>query len=156
MWATVITLIIVGIVLIILEIILIPGFIVGIIGGLSVIAGIYLSYSSFGSFTGNIVAGSSIVLAIGSIIMTFRVHSWDKIGLQEEMKWRVPGTETLNIQIGDIGESISALRPMGTVNINDKSFEAESTGELIKENTKVKVIKILANKVIVETLNGNK
>ena len=153
MWATIITLILVGIVLIILEIILIPGFIIGIIGSLSVLSGIYLAYVNFDTATGNIVAVSSIALAIGSIIMTFRVHSWDKIGLQGVMKWKVPGTEKLDINIGDIGKTISALRPMGTISINDKSFEAESTGDLIEENIKVKVIKILANKVIVETLN---
>ncbi|MBT8194822.1 MAG: NfeD family protein [Bacteroidia bacterium] len=153
MWATIITLILVGIVLIILEIILIPGFIAGIIGALSVLAGIYLSYSEFDSTTGNIVAASSVALTLVAIILTFRMRTWDKIGLQDEMKWSVPGTEKLDINEGDVGETISALRPMGTVMINDKTFEAESTGDLIDENTKVKVLKILTNKVIVETLN---
>lgn len=154
MWATIIALILAGIVLIILEIILIPGFIAGILGSIAVFTGIFLAYNNFGSTTGTIVAVSSVSLTVVTIIMTFRMRSWDKIGLKDEMKWKIPGTENLGINIGDIGVTISALRPMGTVEINGKSFEAESSGELIEEDQQVKVVKISTNKVIVETFKN--
>ena len=53
---------------------------------------------------------------------------------------------------GDEALAVSALRPMGTIMIGDIKVEAQSNGELIPENTKVVILRVLQNKVLVKAV----
>ena len=54
------------------------------------------------------------------------------------------------IKVGDIGKSIGRLAPSGKVKVNGEVVEAQSTGSFVNQNTEIKVLKILTNKIIVE------
>ncbi|MDI6860712.1 MAG: NfeD family protein [Caldisericia bacterium] len=53
---------------------------------------------------------------------------------------------------GKRGKVITTLRPSGTIEIDGKRYDAISLGEFIEKDSRVKVVKIEGNKIIVEKL----
>jgi len=146
-------LITIGIVLIILEILVLPGLIVGIIGGTLTIAGIYMSYRNFGSTAGHLTMLGTIIATILSLYFALKSKTWDKMALNSTNDGKVNVIEEDTVKVGDEGVTISRLAPMGKVLVNDNYFEAESRNQFIDPNTKIVVLKVLDNKLIVKPIN---
>ncbi|MCC6384337.1 MAG: hypothetical protein LC117_11380 [Bacteroidia bacterium] len=146
----IVLLIAIGLVLLILEILILPGFIAGVIGGIFITAGVLATYAEYGSVTGHMVALASVLLSIGLIVYFLRSKSWKKFGLKTQLEGRTNEVDKLPIKEGDTGITVSALRPMGTVLIHNQRVEAQTNGEMLAERKKVRVISVLPNKVIVE------
>ncbi len=126
-WITVISLVILGIILIIAEIIFVPGTtIVGILGFLSGILGVYLSFTYFGSTTGGWVAfGSSVALAI-TLYNSFKSKTWDKFSLKDTNSGKVNEDLTSALALGDEGVAISVLKPVGKAEFSDREYEVKT------------------------------
>ena len=153
-WLSIIALVLFGIGLIIVEIIFVPGTtIVGILGFLCGGYGIYLGYSYFGESTGHIVLVSSVALAFVCIFYSFKSGAWKKFANSRAINSRVNEGLTANLNIGDMGTSVSSLKPVGKALFNDKEYEVSSLGNFILENAPVKIIKIEKNKIFVEPNN---
>ena len=78
-WISIVLLILIGLVLIYLELLFVPGTtILGLIGlGLCVV-GIYLTYDAHGPSTGNwVLVGTALVSLIG-LVFSFRAKSWNR------------------------------------------------------------------------------
>jgi len=152
--AGIITIIVLGILLILLEFFVVPGVTVAGVGGLILlILGIYFSYSNYGVTTGNTILLATFG-AIGLIFyVAYRTGAWKKITLSTEVKSKSKPDVKLNVKIGDIGKTISRLAPMGTVMINNDLFEASSKGVFIDEDTEIEIIRIKNNKIIVKPKN---
>ena len=58
--------------------------------------------------------------------------------------------QLLDLSIGDVGESVSALKPIGKAMFDDKEFEVTSLGGWIDEHQKIKIIKLDNHKILVE------
>ena len=149
----IIGMIILGIILVVLEILVIPGLISGIIGVLLILSGIWMSYDEFGVIGGNITLIGSILGTLFSIYWSFKRGSWKRFSLQKTIDSHVNEVRDSGIEIGTKGLAVSALRPSGSVEINDKIIEAQSLGEWIDTNTSIEVIIILPNKVIVKSIS---
>lgn len=153
-WITIATLILLGIGLIIIEIIFIPGTtIVGILGFVLGGYGIYLGYSYFGSTTGHIILGASLILAFTAIFYSFKSNVWKSFSNNSVINSKVNDGLTLGLKEGDVGESISSLKPIGKALFGDKEYEVSSRGNFITEKQSVKIIKIDKNKIYVESNN---
>lgn len=150
LFASIIILILVGILLLVLEILILPGLIAGIIGGVLVVVGISWMYKEFGSTIGHYTTFFSGLLTFGAIYYSLKSKAWQRFGLQDSLKGKANEVDKMEIKEGDEGVSVSALRPMGTVMINNQRMEGQSNGELIPGNTKIVILKILPNKVIVK------
>jgi membrane-bound serine protease (ClpP class) len=148
---------ILGIILLLIEIFLIPGF------GLTGVAGIILIFVSiFFTLGGGTRALYSIgivaaILLIFFIILLFlfpKLPIWSKLGLKEKLETEKGYTTYSNLEdlIGKEGVVITTLRPSGTIEIDGKRYDAISLGEFIEKNSKIKVIKIEGGKIIVEKL----
>ncbi len=151
-WLYIILLIALGLALLVLEILILPGLIAGIIGALFVLAGVLLTYSEYGSTTGHLVALITVFLTIGVVLYFLRARSWQRFGLNSTLEGKTNEVNKLPIAEGDTGITLSALRPMGTVLVNNYRVEAQTRGEMIPENSTVKIISILPNKVLVEAV----
>jgi membrane-bound serine protease (ClpP class) len=57
------------------------------------------------------------------------------------------------LNIGDVGTTRSALRPMGTAEFGNLNYEVRTTGSFLDSGTPVKIVQILSNQIIVEPLN---
>ncbi len=142
-------LILFGILLITLEILIVPGLIVGILGGIFVIMGIGWTWQVYGSTAGTIVAISAALLTALAIWSALRTGFWDRFSLQSQLKGRVNEIDLDTIKEGDHGAALSSLRPMGTIRVNGKRFEASSETGMIPVNFPIIVVRIEDNKIFV-------
>ncbi len=153
--ATIILVILIGIVLLVLEILVLPGLVAGIIGAILIITGILWMYKDFGSTAGHYTTLATVALSIGAVYYSLKSQAWQRFGLKDSLQGRANEIDKTEIKEGDEGLSISALRPMGTIMVNNIRVEAQTNGEMISGNTEVIVIKVLTNKVIVKEKQKN-
>lgn len=146
-----------GVILLLIEIFLIPGF------GLTGISGIILIFISIFFTLGGgtralysigIVAAILLILFIILLVLFPKLPIWNKLGLKESLKTEKGFTAYSQLEelIGKEGIVLTTLRPSGTIEIEGKRYDAISLGEFIEKNSKVKVIKIEGGKIIVEKL----
>jgi len=153
-WFFVVSAIMFGLGLIIIEIIFVPGTtIVGIIGLLFSIFGIYLSYDYFGPSVGNVVLTITAAITVISFVISIRSGVWEKLGLKSANLSRVNEGYNLDLNVGDEGMTISALRPVGKAEFGDKVYEVTTMGNFLGSGERVKIIKIRVNKIYVELVN---
>ncbi len=147
----IVTLIVIGMVFLLLEILVVPGAtVVGIVGAGMMIGGVYLAYSQIDTQTGHLTLAGTIVFIIVSIGFALKSKTWKKIMLKEELKGKVNVVEQDIVKKGDEGITISRLNPMGKAFINDEYYEVSSKGDYINENTPIVVDKVDGNKIIVK------
>lgn len=146
--------ILLGLLIVIIEIFFLPGTTVfGIVGGIIVVAGVYLGFAEYGMKTGSIILGGTLVATCILLYAGFKTYSSGKIALKEVSEGKAPISEAALAGIGDEGVTISYLRPEGKALINGNRVEVFSLGEYIESNKKVKVVKIAENKIFVKQLN---
>ena len=153
-WITVISLILFGLFLIVAEIIFVPGTtLVGIVGFLFLLTGIGLSFSYFGSETGWVTVGVSSVASGLILYFSFKANVWSRFSLKSSIKSKVNEGELDALTIGLEGHAVSALRPVGKAEIENKMYEVKTLGEYLDSGSRIRVIKIVSNQIIVEPIN---
>ena len=154
-WIIIISLILAGIVLILVEIIFIPGTtVIGILGILAGSYGVYMGYNTFGNSTGHMILFGSLVAALAVTVFAFRSGSWKRFALEGSIKSKVNENLTAQLKVGKEGVTVSSLKPIGKALFDDKEYEVTSLGAFIEEKSPVKIIKIDRNKIIVELNNA--
>lgn len=153
-WITVMLLIAIGLVLIVVELIFVPGTtFVGIIGFILTAVGIWLGYSSLGSTVGHVILGSSVLVGVVSVFYSFRSDAWSRFALKGQINSRVNDEYKHELFKGETGLTISALRPAGTAVFRERQHEVHTSGEFVDANTQVRIIKIEQNRIIVEEIS---
>lgn len=144
-----ILLLLVAIALMLIEIFLVPGVgIPGIAGLILLVASIYIAYQ-IDTTSGYYTLAASVVISIGLMLLAFRAKTWSRVSVNSEIKARlIYPTDTL--KIGDKGNTISRLNPIGNIRVNDQKFEASSIGDFIGANTPIEITNIEGNKVTVK------
>jgi len=152
-WLIVGSLIAFGLILIIIEILFVPGTtIVGILGFTFEIGGIYLAFDYFGNDTGYLVLGGSFILSIAAIIFSFKSGVWKGFSLQNEHTTKVNEGEHDGLKIGQIGITTSSLKPIGKALFDEKEYEVKTFGHFLYDNQKVSIVKLENNAIIVENI----
>jgi membrane-bound ClpP family serine protease len=153
-WVSVSILIVLGLILIIVELIFVPGTtIIGILGFIFAGVGIYLSFVYYGVVIGSSVLGGFLVVSGVALYVSFKGDVWKKFALKSSIDSRVNDDLKNNLMVGDYGIANSSLRPNGKAEFNEKIFEVRSNGRYVDTGEKVKIIKIESNRIIVEPLN---
>ncbi|MDR1984392.1 MAG: NfeD family protein [Prevotellaceae bacterium] len=152
---TVIILIVLGVLLLVAEIVVLPGIgFAGIAGGASVIIGIILSYN-ISETAGHWTVFASIILCTVAMYFSLRAKTWQRLALNKNIDSSVDVSPALkNIQIGDEGIAITRLSPTGKVRIKNVDVEARSILRFIDHNAKIVVIKFEDSKVIVKEIEN--
>ena len=146
--------IILGIFLLLVEFLIIPGFTVfGVAGFVFILLGIGSAYYFHNAVTGNITLAGTVLLSFRTMYYIFKRKTWRNMGLKANINSRHEPFKTGSIQEGDVGRTITRLNPIGKAQINDVICEAKSTGGFINENTEVEVIKVLNTQIIVKPKN---
>lgn len=147
----VLAVIIVGLVLILLEVLVIPGVgVAGILGGMLVIGGVALAYTKSMAF-GHAMLAFSAVLSGLSFYFSLKAKTWNKVSLKDSIDARV--NELSGIEAGNKGIALSRLAPIGKAEINGLEFEVESTEGFIEEQATIEVVNIEVNKVWVKKIS---
>jgi membrane-bound ClpP family serine protease len=155
MWVIIISLLIIGLGLIIVELIFIPGTtVVGILGLIFTIVGIVISYRHFGNDIGFYILIGTSVSTLAALFFSFRSGAWSRFSLKSSIDSKVNENMLKTLNIGDIGTTRSALRPMGTAEFGNKNYEVRTSGSFLDSGTPVKIVQIQSNQIIfVEPLN---
>lgn len=151
-WLGLAILLIFGILLLVLEIVLIPGAIVGIIGLSFLIIAIVVSFNTYGAGIGIAVLVFSSILFIGALVYGFRTNLWDKISLKDTNTGRAYEDEDITLQVGERGRALSSIKPIGKGEFKDTVVEVASMGNYINAGQKIEIIAIKGSKIFVETI----
>lgn len=150
-WIYITLLIFIGLLLVVVELIFIPGTtIFGILGALLVGVGIYFTYENYGDVTGTYVLVGSSLIGAGLLIYSLKAKTWKKFALTSQIKSKVKDGYADDLQSGFTGEAISDLKPIGKGEFNNKTYEVTSQGEHVSAGSLIKIIKIERNKIIVK------
>ncbi|HNQ13503.1 MAG TPA: NfeD family protein [Bacteroidia bacterium] len=146
----IIILLVLGLGLLVIEVIMLPGLITGIIGFAMCVSGILWMYNAYGTNAGNIALISTLISSVIIGVIIFKSGAWNRLSLHDTLSGKTLSVESLNLQIGQEGLSLSALRPSGSVMINNEKVEATSLGEFIDANQSIEVVKIAHQKIFVK------
>ena len=150
MWL-IILLFVLAIVLILVELVFIPGF--GIAGILSlgcVGVAIFLSYSNFSTTVGHIVTAISVVLFISMLAFALKSGTWSRVSLHETISSTVNDNPFEGVVVGDCAMTVSRLAPIGKVVLNQRQFEAKSMSNYIDEGQEVEVVGFEGSSLLVK------
>jgi membrane-bound ClpP family serine protease len=150
-WLTVISLIVIGIALVVVEFIFIPGTtIVGIFGIVAIMAGIVLSFQYFGNAIGWYTLGGTGVLCGIIFYFAFRTRAWERFALKSTIDSRVNEVDTQVLKAGEEGQTVSALRPMGKAELQGKMVEVTTLGGYVESGKRIRIVRVSTNQIVVE------
>ncbi|MFC2149333.1 NfeD family protein [Candidatus Auribacterota bacterium] len=148
----IIILLIVGLLFLCAEIFL-PGMICGIIGLVSIISSIILSYAIFGTETGTYFLAATIVITGVAIYIASRIFPKTRMGrsitLQSTETDFSASKKTQIDLLNKEGIAISFLRPSGIAEIEGERLDVISEGDFIERGSKIQVINVKDNRIIV-------
>ncbi len=138
----VLLLFIAGTFLIAAEVIL-PGGIVGLLGGGLIVGGIVAAYSEFGISGAVIGSAVALLLLIAALYIEFKILPKTRFGkgmfMDESIEGKTTYSKADDSAVGQIGETATALGPTGFVLVNGTKFEATSRSGFIDKHERVKV-----------------
>jgi membrane-bound ClpP family serine protease len=150
---TVILLILLGVVLLLVEFLLIPGISIAGVGCLvSFGIAVFLAFRYFGNFVGIIVLLAILISVPVFLYFLFKGKATKHMMLNTDIDGKMKNVDEELIHPGDIGETIGRLAPSGKASINGITLEVRSNSTLIDPKTKIKVLKIEGNSVYVEPI----
>lgn len=152
-WITITGLILLGTFLIIAEIIFVPGTtIVGILGFIFSIYGVYLGYDYYGASTGTLILLGALIINVIALVIAFKSKSWERFSLKGSIKGKYNDDFKLDLEVGDKGQTISSLKPVGKAIFHDKEIEVRSNGGFVNENVEIEVLRIESSKIFVQPI----
>jgi len=154
---TAILLIAVGLILLLIEIFLLPGFgAAGIPGIILMVAGVGFVSLRYGLTTGLVYAGITVAITIPICIIALwlvprtRIGRTMILGTSESSQegYRSSSSE-LEKLVGKSGTALTPLRPTGAAMIDGERADVITTGDFIEKGAEIEVIRVEGNKVIV-------
>ena len=143
---------VIGMALAVAEIFL-PGGIMGLIGLVCVLASVYLAFDQGGMALG----WSLVAITVASIPVM--VVLWVKVlNRVFAMKHTQEGYTSAQIElkefVGQEGVALTQLRPSGKARFGDRKVDVVSEGELIERDSRVRIIEVESNRVVVRAVKG--
>jgi len=158
-----------GIILLVIELLLIPGFgVTGVAGIILIVASLILSMQGFVipkfDYQRKIMKINAIVVLsslVGALIgFTVLARFLPKIGvfsalmLKAEQKpeegFVVQDEEEKSKLVGGQGIAVTPLRPSGKAKIGDELYDVQTEGEYVEKGTRIEVIEVSGNRIIVK------
>lgn len=140
-----IALILVGLLLIIIEVYMVPGFnVIGILGVLMIIIAVGYAFTESG-WTGGFMALAGSLAAVGGMFwFLYTSGAWDRFVLKAELASGSgdgdPDREQRKHYLGRSGIALTPLRPSGVVEIDGTRLEVSTEGEFIAAGSRVRVV----------------
>lgn len=154
MWILILALILIGLALIIVEVIFIPGTtVVGILGLIFLGAGVMSAYRNFGSETGLYVLLATGGATAVALFFSFRSQAWTRFANKSIIDSKVNEGRSASLKIGDEGTAVSILKPVGKVRFESGEFEVKTVGDYVNVGTRVAIVHIDGSQIIVKPIN---
>lgn len=147
----IITLILVGLILVLAEILIIPGVgIAGILGLLSMGGSCFYAFHEMGNTAGAIVTAVNAVLLVALVVWVLRAKTWKRMALDTNIDSKAVDSGEEALVVGDRGRTVTRLAPMGTVRFGNRTFEAKALEGMIDQETEVEIVLMEDNRIYVK------
>jgi len=150
----VILLILLGLLFLIAEVILLPGF--SICGILSLVCygnAIYKAWRDYGTTAGIIVSTVVVVLSAVAVVVSLRSRTWRRLTLNEKISSSASGDPQDRLSVGQTGTTLSRLSPMGKVLIDGCVYEAKLLNGYADAKKPVRVAAFENGAIVVELID---
>jgi membrane-bound ClpP family serine protease len=142
----------IGLILVLLEILFVPGTtLVGLLGVLVTAAGIYYAFITLENQTASLILGVTILVNFTALFYGFKSGVWKKFALKETLSSRTFDDRLLGLTLGLEGKAISDIKPIGKAEFLDKIYEVKSEMGLIPVGKTIFIHKLENNKIIVKS-----
>lgn len=140
MWWLIALLIVVGALMLVVELVLLPGITIAAIGALGCYGGAaWLAWRDHGVKGLLIVVAVVIVLTIVATWFSLRAKTWQRFALSDRIESRSQESPGRKVKVGDRGTALGRLAPMGTVVIDGVNYEAKTSGGFVDQHTEIEV-----------------
>lgn len=151
----IISLILVGLILILAEILLVPGVgVTGILGLASLGGACYFAFARIGCTAGYVVTAVVVLLVVVTMIYVLRAKTWKKLTLDTDIDSRAISADS-RISVGDKGLTMTRLAPMGSVRFGNDIVEAKALKGMLDPDLEVEVIMIEDGKIYVRPVENS-
>jgi membrane-bound ClpP family serine protease len=149
----IVTFLLLGILLLLVEVFLIPGTTIAGVGGTIFFIGAIIYAFNISSIYG-IYSMILSFLILGIAIYYFvKSKTLDKLSLHAEIDGKIDPLKDSKVKIGDKGISVSRLAPVGKVRIHNTVLDAKSVNEYIDAGVEIEVIQINRTNIDVKTIS---
>lgn len=138
----IIVMLLLGLVLLTLEIVALPGGVAGVLGFLLLAGGIVWSYQAFGNTFGTIALLVSIVAAVAFLVVLLKTKTWKRFSLKEESNSKVNQVDKTAISKGARGTTIARLAPTGKAVIEGETVEVHAINHFIDPDRPIEVVAV--------------
>jgi membrane-bound ClpP family serine protease len=150
-WFILVSLLLIGLILVLTEILFVPGTtLVGILGLAVTIGGIFYAFLKFDNNLAWIVVGSALFLNFTALVYGFKSGVWNKFALKEAITSRSFDDRLAGLEVGMEGKAISDIKPIGKAEFGDGIYEVKSDSGFIRVGSKVFITKLEDNKIIIK------
>lgn len=147
---------IVGLLLLTLEIVALPGGIAGAFGGLLLIFGVWQSYVIWGTRIGNAVLLICAAIAVVMLVILMKTKTWNRFSLNEESDSTVNQVDTANFAIGTRGATIARLAPTGKALIDGQLVEVHAVNKFIDPDRPIEIVAVEGYRIDVVEIEDNR
>jgi membrane-bound serine protease (ClpP class) len=145
----VISLLVVSLVLLLAEVLVIPGFgVTGILGIALGVGGVVLAFQSLGALWGSLSILWSVLLTVLLVWVLPKTAAGRGLVLGSANAGKVASGE-LDRLLSKRGVALTPLRPAGTVEIEGQRVDVVSEGELIEVGSPILVVEVQGTRVVV-------
>lgn len=147
----VVVLLSIGYILVILEI-FVPGGILGVLGGLSIVYACYLAFGLSPGW-GFSAVGLSLVVTVVVVVGFLRSRTARRLVLSspEPKTWKAQNLRLTEL-VGHEGVTLSPLRPAGMAELGGQRVDVVADAEFLDAGVAVRVLEVEGNRVVVEAI----
>jgi membrane-bound ClpP family serine protease len=128
-----------GVILLTLEIVALPGGVAGVFGVLLLGFGVWQSFLLYGNGVGTTILLCSIGLCVLLLALFMKKKTWLRFSLNEESDSKVNQLEPV-VKAGTRGVTISRLAPTGKALINGEQMEVHAINKFIDPDRPIEVV----------------
>ncbi len=150
----VVLLVVLATVLMLVEVVFIPGFgITGFAGALAMIGSVFYAFFEVSNLAGWVTLVVVGMICIALFMWALYGKSLDKVALKKKIDSKVDVVDVKKFSVGDRGVAKTRLALIGEAIINGETVEVKSEMGFINEGEKVEIIRVAIDSIYVRKID---
>lgn len=150
----VVLLVVLATVLMLVEVVFIPGFgITGFAGALAMIGSVFYAFFEVSNLAGWVTLVVVGMICIALFMWALYGKSLDKVALKKKIDSKVDVVDVKRFSVGDRGVAKTRLALIGEAIINGETVEVKSEMGFINEGEKVEIIRVAIDSIYVRKID---
>jgi len=129
----------------------VPGAVMGLIGLACLLGSIFLAFQQEAFTLGWILVGITVASIPVLIVLWVKVLN-RVLAIKMTQKGYTSAQVDLKALVGQEGVAMTQLRPSGMARFGDEKVDVVAEGEVIERNTRVKIVEVESNRVVVRAV----